>query len=266
MLPTDKTAFAALIVKTWRFYGKRPEVEDIAAWFDLLEDCPFATVATAFKRHLTDPNAGQYLPKPADIIRHLSTPAGKDDHPDPDEAWGLLVRLIQDERETGVLTDEMRAGWQACQPILELGDEVGARKCFLAVYARHVEDARRHGQRARWTVTLGTCPQLRARRLTEAVLARRLSHAQMTALLPGPAPASLDQVAGLLEGPDAPRQDAETAQRLRALAALLRAGSAEADARRAAERQQQRERETERKRAIPGRLDPRSGEPGRDAA
>jgi len=64
MLPTDKTAFAALIVKTWRFYGKRPEVEDIAAWFDLLEDCPFATVATAFKRHLTDPNAGQYLPSP----------------------------------------------------------------------------------------------------------------------------------------------------------------------------------------------------------
>ena len=67
MNATDKTAFAALIVKTWRFYGKRPEVEDIAAWFDLLEDCPFATVATAFKRHLTDPNAGQYLPKPADI-------------------------------------------------------------------------------------------------------------------------------------------------------------------------------------------------------
>ena len=266
MLPTDKTAFAAVIVKTWRFYGKRPEAEDIAAWFDLLEDCPFATVATAFKRHLTDPNAGQYLPKPADIIRHLPTPAGEDDHPAPDEAWGLLVRLIADERETGVLTDEMRAGWQTCQPILALGDEVGARKCFLAVYARHVADARQHGQRARWTVTLGTCPQLRAQRLTEAVQAQRLSRAQMTALLPGPAPASLDQVAGLLEGPDASAPEAKTAARLRALAALLRAGSAEADARRAAERQAQREREAERKRAIPDRLNPHADEPGRDAA
>ena len=34
MNATDKNAFAALIVKTWRFYGKHPEAEDIGAWFD----------------------------------------------------------------------------------------------------------------------------------------------------------------------------------------------------------------------------------------
>jgi hypothetical protein len=266
MNSTDKTAFTALIAKTWRFYGKTPTGEDVADWFELLESFPLDAVATALKRHLVDPKAGQYLPKPADLIRHLQPRAGDDDHPDPDEAWGLLLRLIGDERETGVLTEEMRAGWAACQPILDAGDEVGARKCFLTVYVRHVEDARRHGQRARWTVTLGTCPHLRAQRLTEAVRANRLSRDQMTALLPGPAPASLDQVAGLLEGPGASEPEAQTAARLRALAALLRAGSAEAEARRAAERQAQREREAERKRAVPDRLDPRDGEPGRDAA
>ena len=266
MNATDKTAFAALIVKTWRFYGKRPEAEDIAAWFDLLEDCPLAAVATAFKRHLTDPNAGQYLPKPADLIRHLQRRSEDDGHPNPDEAWGLLLRLANDERETGVLTEEMRAGWQACQPILELGDEVGARRCFLAVYACHVEDARQRNRPARWTVTLGTDPALRQQRLGEALEARRIGADQVRALLPGPAPASLDQVAGLLEGPDASEQEAKTAERLRALAAMLRAGSAEAEARRTAERQQQREREAERKRAIQDLLDGRGGDAAQDAA
>ena len=263
MNATDKTAFAALIVKTWRFYGKRPEAEDIAAWFDLLEDCPLAAVATAFKRHLTDANTGQYLPKPADIIRRLPTAPGDDGHPGPDEAWGLLVRLIRDERETGVLTDEMRAGWQACQPILDLGDEVGARRCFIEVYARHIQDARQRDHRARWTVTLGTDPALRQQRLNEALETRRIGVDQVRALLPGPAPASLDQVAGLLEGPDASDQDARTAERLRALAAMLRAGSAETEASRAAERQQQREAEAERKHQIQALLEERQK---RDAA
>lgn len=266
MNSTDKAGFATHILAIAEIYGKALSPVAIGIYWNALQGYRLAEVQRAFERHVQDSEAGRFFPKPADLIRHLQPRTEDDDHPDPDEAWGLLVRLIGDERETGVLTDEMRAGWQACQPILDLGDDVGARKCFLAVYARHVEDARRHGQRARWTVTLGTCPQLRAQRLTEAVQARRLSRAQLTALLPGPAPASLDQVAGLLEGPDASEPEAKTAERLRALAALLRAGSAEADARRAAERQQQREREAERKRAIQNLLDPHAGEPGRDAA
>ena len=266
MNSTDKASFATHILAIAEIYGKALSPAAIGIYWNALQGYPLAEVQRAIERHVQDAEAGRFFPKPADLIRYLQRRSEDDGHPDPDEAWGLLVRLIADERETGVLTDEMRAGWQACQPILDLGDEVGARKCFLTVYARHVADARRHGQRARWTVTLGTCPQLRAQRLTEAVQARRLSHDQVTSLLPGPAPASLDQVAGLLEGPDAPRQDAETAQRLRALAALLRAGSAEADARRAAERQQQREQEAERKRTVRDLLDPRDGEPGRDAA
>jgi hypothetical protein len=263
---TDKPIFGMLVAKTWRFYGKTPSGDEVADWFELLEGFDLDDVATALKRHLTDPDRGQYLPKPADIIRHLSTAPGDDGHPGADEAWGLLVRLIQDERETGVLTDEMRAGWAACGPVLDLGDAVGARRTFIEAYTRAVAEARVRRTPARWTVTLGTCPQLRAQRLAEAVQAKRLSCDQVTALLPGPAPASLDQVAGLLEGPDAPRQDAATAQRLRALAALLRAGSAEAEAHRAAERQEQREREADRKQTVQRLLDQRATAQGRDAA
>ncbi len=250
MQATDKPAFAALIAKTWRFYDKTPTAETVADWFDVLESFPLDAIATAFKRHLTDPKAGPYLPKPGDIIRHLPISQTDDGHPGPDEAWGLLLRLMRDERETGVLTDEMRTGWATCQPILDLGDEVGARMCFLDVYRRRIQDARQRGNPAHWSVTLGADPQLRIQRLSEAVAARRIDADQARWLLPGPPLASLAQVAGLLEGPDASLQERNTSQRLRGLAQMIRKSQADADAHWVEQRQQQREAEAEQKRQM----------------
>lgn len=250
MQSTDSQEFATLVARTWRFYGKTPSGEDVADWFDLLQECALSDVAVAFRRHLTDPVRGQYLPKPADIIRHLPAATPGDGRPGPDEAWGLLVRLIHDERETGALTEEMRAGWQTCQPILDLGDEVGARKCFLETYARCVEEARRTGTTPRWTVSLGTDPQLREQRLIEAVKAKRLTADHARTLLPGPAPASLDRVAGLLEGPDASEPEAKTAERLRALAEILRASAREDEAERAERNRLARARESAEKQRL----------------
>ena len=250
MLPTDKPAFVALIAKTWRFYDKTPTAETAADWFDVLESFPLDAIATAFKHHLTDPKAGPYLPKPGDVIRHLPISQTDDGHPGPDEAWGLLLRFIGDERETGVLTEEMRAGWQACQPILDAGDEVGARMCFLDVYRRRMQDARQRGNPAHWTVTLGTDPQLRIQRLNEAVAARRIAVDQARSLLSGPTPASLDSVAGLLAGPDASPHDRDTSQRLHGLAEMVRNLSAARDRRWAEQRQQQREAAAEQRRQM----------------
>lgn len=250
MQATDKPAFAALIAKTWRFYDKTPTAETAADWFDVLESFPLDAIATAFKRHLTDPKAGPYLPKPGDIIRHLPISQTDDGHPGPDEAWGLLLRLMRDERETGVLTEAMRAGWQACQPILDAGDEVGARMCFLDVYRRRMQDARQRGNPAHWSVTLGTDPQLRIQRLNEAVAARRIAVDQARLLLPGPTPASLDEVAGWLEGPEANPQDLNTPQRLHGMAQMIRQSQAEADRCWVEQRQQQREAEAEQKRQL----------------
>ena len=266
MNSTDKSGFAAHILAIAEIYGKALSTPAIGIYWTALQGYPLAEVQRAIEHHVHDPDAGRYFPKPADLIRHLQPRPEDDGHPGPDEAWGLLVRLIQDERETGVLTDAMRAGWAACGPVLDLGDAVGARRAFIDAYTRAVAEARTRRTPARWTVTLGTCPQLRAQRLTEAVQAQRLTRAQVTALLPGPAPASLDQVAGLLEGPDASAQEAKTAERLRALAAMLRAGSAEAEACRTAERQQQREREAEQKRTVQDLLDQRATAQGQDAA
>jgi hypothetical protein len=238
MQPTDKAAFAAVLIKTWRFYDKTPDREQLADWFDLLAEVSLAAVATAFKQHLADPKHGSFIPKPADIFRHVPTVMGDDGHPGADEAWGLLVRLIRDERETGVLTEEMRAAWATCQPILDLGDEVGARMAFRETYSRHLEKTRKIGVSARWTVTLGTDPALRQTRLTEAVQARRIGMDAVAALLPGPTPASVSPVAGWLAGPDASAQQGQSAAGLRQLAQILRNGSDHA-----AQRLRQREAE-----------------------
>jgi len=233
MSPTEKPAFVAMLVKAFRMAGKdiTGDPEAVADWLDEFADYPIPALDAAFRRHRRE---SVYPPKPADIYRYLDGRQATDGRPSADEAWGLLLRLIRDERETGALTDEMREGWQACQPILDEGDEVGARRCFIAVYETHVRDARQRREPARWTPTLGTCPQLRAQRLAEAVNAGRLGRDHVAGLFPGPAPASIEQVAGLLEGPDAPRGAFDAAASLRGLAAMLRRSIADDDAHRRA--------------------------------
>ncbi|MFZ1325933.1 MAG: hypothetical protein WAT67_07915 [Candidatus Contendobacter sp.] len=270
MQATDKADFTALIAKTWRFYGKQPTGESVADWFELLEGFALDVIAVAFKRHLTDPQQGQYLPKPADIVRHLPVPKADDDgRPSADEAWGLLLRLVRDEAETGVLNDEMRTGWTACQPILDVGDEVGARRCFIETYNRAVTESRAKRLPPHWTVTLGTDPRLRKERISQAVQRGQLGREHAMALLPGLSVAALD-VAGLLEGPKAqtadqtalpegpaaPKADATTAsQRLRAVAALLRQTLAAQDAQRQQAQHQRHTREADRRAKLQGQAE-----------
>ena len=261
MNSTDETAFTAMMAKTWRFYRIPLSGEDVADWFDLLRDFPIEAVATAFKRHLADPKAGQYLPKPVDILRHLPGALCRDGRPDADEAWGMLLRLVNDESETGVFSDEMRAAWATCQPILNAGDTIGARRCFIETYQRHLQEARQNGSKAHWTATLGTDPQRRIQRLQEAVAARRISADHAHSLLPGPSPASLDHVAGLLSGPDAPVSDRQASQRLRELATMIRNGMHQADDKRQSDRQQRIENEHRQKQAIARIIEQRNQKP-----
>jgi len=263
MRTDDKPEFGRLLVKAFRFAGKEVHPEQAADWFDEFQGYPLAALDAAFRRHRRE---SPHPPKPADLYRHLDGGAAADGRPGGDEAWGMLLGLVRDERETGVLSDEMRAAWAVCQPILDAGDAVGARRCFLEVYAREVASARERHVPARWTVTLGTDRRLREDRLRQAVSAGRIGADHARSLLPGPDTSSLEQVAGLLEGSDAPRPDAETAGRLRALAALLRKSLADDEEARRAERERRRAAEAERKRHAGERIDSWLEQPPKRAA
>ncbi len=254
MKSTDEDAFAAMLTGVMTdVYDKAIKPTLINLWIASLQPYELVDVQAAFESYVTHPTDCKFPPKPGDIIRHLPQAATDDGRPGPDEAWGLLVRLIQDERETGVLTEEMRAGWEACQPILDQGDEVGARMCFLDVYRRRTQEARQNGLKARWTVTLGTDPALRDQRLSEAITARRISADHARSLLSGPTLGSLAQVAGLLEGPSASPQELKVASSFRELAEIIQKSQTKADQGwidKCQQRQQQREAEIERKRQI----------------
>ena len=238
MLLTDKPAFAALIAKTGRFYGKTPTGEEVADWFDLLEGFTLTALARAFGNHLIDPQAGQYLPKPADIIRHLPGHPADHGHPGPEEAWGLLVRLVNDEGETGVLTEEMREAWQVCDPILKAGDEVGARMCFLETYRKALKRAIETRKPPRWSPAVGSDVERRKTALQTAVAAGRISADHARSLLPAPV-TRLEEVAGLLAhaSPQADPDQPSLSERFRTLAAQLRARQAD-DAHRAMQAEQ----------------------------
>lgn len=248
MTPADKPDFGRLLVTAFRFVGQELTAEAAADWYDEFEGYPLAALAAAFRRHRRD---SPYPPKPSDLYRHLDGGGADAGRPTPDEAWGLLRRFVDDEAETGVLSEEMRAAWAVCHPVLAAGDGVGARRAFIDAYARAVAAARERREPARWTVTLGADPQLREARLREAVAAGRLSADHVRALLPGPTPNSIEQVAGLLEGPAAGAEEAKSANVLREIAAMLRRSMAADESERAAARERRKAAEdAERQRQI----------------
>lgn len=265
MNSTDKTAFAGILVALSEIYGKVLSPPAIELYWNAIKGYPLADVQNAVNRHLNDPTTGQYFPKPADIVRHLQTAQPNDGHPGPDEAWGMLVRLIQDEAETGVLTEEMRKGWEACGQIMAIGDEVGARRCFLEVYSKHLAEARQRGNKPRWTVTLGTDPTLRTTRLQEAIEAGRIGTEHASSLLPGPTTSSISQIAGLLEGPGATPEATQVARGLRGLVDALKAGRGYLE-NKDDERKHKAEEEAEKKRHIQELLDQQEQQEQRKAS
>lgn len=72
MLPTDRPAFSGLLGGCMEAVYDRtvtPAMMDI--WFSALAAYPMDEVRGAFTRHVTDPDRGQFAPKPADIIRAI---------------------------------------------------------------------------------------------------------------------------------------------------------------------------------------------------
>jgi hypothetical protein len=55
----------------YSFYDKELSEFAIEIWADALKDYDPTMVREAFQRHMRDPEAGRWLPKPADIIRQL---------------------------------------------------------------------------------------------------------------------------------------------------------------------------------------------------
>ncbi len=103
-------------------------------------------------------------------------------HPTANEAWGLVL-AGRDESDTVVWTEQIAEAAGIAQPVLDAGDEVGARMAFKDAYDRIL---RERPEKPRWFASMGSDPGRRTAALDRAVRAGLLTQSHAAGLLPAP--------------------------------------------------------------------------------
>jgi hypothetical protein len=202
MKQSDFDAFHALLTSCLSMWDKAPTAAVSAVWFRSLAEFDIQALSTAFSAHMRDPVNGKFEPKPAHIIEQIDRAAKNDGRPGPEEAWSISL-TARDEADTVVWTNECAKAWGSAAPIMELGDEVGARMAFKETYARLVAEARARREPASWELSEGFDKDRR-----RAAIARAVEDGRIPANRYG----SIDYTPTLLLGgpsagmPDAARQ------------------------------------------------------------
>jgi hypothetical protein len=224
MLETDLDEFAELLeaVSSLLSRGKYvPNPTNTALFFRALARHPIEAVRAGFDAHVADTARGQYVPNPSDILAQIEGRAAVDGRPDTEEAWALSIRAT-DEAETVVWTEEMAQAWQVCQPVMAMGDEVGARMAFKQSYARMVEDARRLRRPVSWVTSLGQDAKKRHAALVKAETMGLLSAGDALRLAP-PDDVAADALTLLLETSEKRKDPVTDPEVIKARAAELKA-------------------------------------------
>lgn len=154
----------------------RPAIE---AMEKRLDAYPEKAVLDALERCQTECRRPVTL---GDIIDRIT---GADGRPPADEAWAIAINAY-DETETVVWTEEMAVAFAIAKPIIDSGDDIGARMAFRAAYDRRVAEARAEKRPPAWTPSLGTDPERRQQAITRAAEHGLIHQAQATAMLPAP--------------------------------------------------------------------------------
>lgn len=184
---SQKTEFIKMLTEALASYGKQlPEAAFAAAWWDNLQPFPLRAVEIAFQGYLAD--NGEFAPLPAGIAKRCKLMDGR---PNSEEAWAIALQS-QDEANTVVWTEEIAQAFGICQTVLDMGDEVGARMAFKEAYSRIIAEARSTHKSAKWVASLGWDADKRVAVLQNASVAGLLPAPTVTALLPAPVDAVVD--------------------------------------------------------------------------
>lgn len=71
MQAEDKMKFAGLIGNVYAFYRQDSSDFALGVWWEAMKPFDFAAVADALNRHCVNPDSGQFMPKPADVVKML---------------------------------------------------------------------------------------------------------------------------------------------------------------------------------------------------
>ena len=182
MEPRQKPEFIQILAGVLASYGKPlPESAIIGAWWANLQAYPMPTVQAAFRAYC-DEN-GEFAPVAAGIAMRCKLMDGR---PGAEEAWAIALSS-RDEADTVVWTLECAEAFALCKPVLDMGDEVGARMAFKEAYTRITASARAAGRPAVWSASLGWDMVKRTAVLSKASTAGLLPAPAVSMLLPAPA-------------------------------------------------------------------------------
>ena len=143
MTAEDKRAFWTLVKGVHSFYSQ--DVSEFAAqvWWNAMQGYSIDQVRRAFDKHAADPKSGQFMPKPADLIRVLD--GTQDDR--AALAWSKVLSAIQrvgayatvvfDEGAIHAAIEDL-GGWpKACATKFE--ELPFVEKRFCAAYRAHLK-------------------------------------------------------------------------------------------------------------------------------
>ena len=156
MTDSEKVNFTAAVVGLAVFYGVEVGKVSLNIYWDTLREYELDALLGAMQCHVKDPEHGRFMPKPADIIRHLA--AGR--IMGADAAWEVAMKSrLWDEDATIVVSTAVFRSFPFAT--WDMGDKVGARMAFkdafpaaLAKYGDHVVVSLGHHEAGRIPVIL----------------------------------------------------------------------------------------------------------------
>lgn len=166
MRAADHPAMTALLARVMASYGKPlPEASILKAWLDELAPFSPRTIELAFSEYSME--RPDFPPVPNSIAARCRLNDGR---PDENEAWAQSLPAL-DEFASVTWTKEMGDAFHVARPLLEGGDEIGARMAFKDAYKRLVAEARAKNAPAVWTVSAGFDGERRQLEVARAVRA-----------------------------------------------------------------------------------------------
>lgn len=195
MNDSDKKAFVEILSPVFSTYNKTPDVQTLKLWFGLMQKYTVETFKKGIYAHLTDSEAGRFMPTPAHIIAQIEKTSNKNNHVSADEAWSIALQSL-DEKNTVVWNDAISQAFLIAKDVMP--DRVGARMAFKSAYERIITGLE-SPDKLKWYPSIGTCKESREGALKRAADLGRLKHDHAASLLPPPAASSKEVAALYLE-------------------------------------------------------------------